>query len=242
MLITPAIDLRDGKVVRLFRGSYAKETVYSDDPLAVAEQWKQQGAEILHIIDLDGALQGKPVNSRIIAKIIKKTGIKVHTGGGIRSMKNIQTLLDKGVFRVIMSTKVFDDDDFMSGIAPDMKEKIIVSIDAKAGVVMNKGWTEQTVLTAQDAIRKVEQSGITMAIVTDVSSDGTLSGPNLSLLTGVLANTRVNILCAGGISGIEDIKTLRRLENDYNNLFGVIIGKALYEGKIDLKEAIDCAK
>ncbi|MDD5746487.1 MAG: 1-(5-phosphoribosyl)-5-[(5-phosphoribosylamino)methylideneamino]imidazole-4-carboxamide isomerase [Candidatus Omnitrophica bacterium] len=242
MLITPAIDLRNGKVVRLFRGSYAKETVYADDPLAVAEQWNQQGAEILHIIDLDGALAGKPKNQKVISAIIKKLGVKVHVGGGVRSAATIKSLLDKGVYRVIMSTRIFDDDDFLHTIDEDVRARIIVSIDSKAGIVMNKGWTEQTALTVQDALKKIEQSGIGLAVVTDVTSDGTLSGPNMGLLTGVLTGTRINILCAGGISGIEDIKNLRRLKNDYPNLFGVIIGKALYEGKIDLREAIHCAE
>jgi phosphoribosylformimino-5-aminoimidazole carboxamide ribotide isomerase len=242
MIITPAIDIRKGKVVRLFRGLYNKETVYSQNPLAVAQQWKQEGAEILHIIDLDGAFYGEPRNVESIEQIIATVNVKVHVGGGIRSIESIERLLAKGVHRVIMSTKVFEDVTFLKSLKKNIRSKIIVSIDSKSGLVLDKGWTRQTALSVPEAVKLVEDSGINLAVITDVSTDGTLAGPNTALLSSVLAKTSINIITAGGISGIEDIKTLRRLKNDHDNLYGVIIGKALYEGNFTLKEALRYAQ
>ncbi|MBU1087744.1 MAG: 1-(5-phosphoribosyl)-5-[(5-phosphoribosylamino)methylideneamino]imidazole-4-carboxamide isomerase [Candidatus Omnitrophica bacterium] len=241
MIITPAIDIRQGNVVRLFRGLYNKQTIYSTDPLGFAEKWKEQGAEILHIIDLDGAFYGESKNMDVIEKIIKQIGLKVHLGGGLRTEAAIKNVLAMGVHKVIISTKAFEDDTFLIKLDSATRSKVIVSIDSKAGVVLDKGWTGQTDLTVLQALRQIEKQGVKTAVITDVSSDGTLQGPNIELLKQVLTSCQMNIISAGGISCIEDIKTLKKLSLDYANLYGTIIGKALYEEKIDLKEAINCA-
>ena len=241
MIITPAIDIRNGNVVRLFKGMYDNETIYSENPVEFAEKWKNQGARILHIIDLDGAFFGESRNMDIIEKIISQVGLNVHLGGGIRTKEAVLKALEVGVHKVIMSTKIFEDDGFLSGIDVKTRERIIVSIDVKNGVVMDKGWTSATSLTVAQAIKKIESAGARTAVVTDVSNDGTLEGPNLELLEQVLSSTSLDIIAAGGMSKIEDIKQLKQLSMKYNNLYGTIIGKALYENKIDLKEAISCA-
>jgi phosphoribosylformimino-5-aminoimidazole carboxamide ribotide isomerase len=241
MIITPAIDIRQGNVVRLFRGLYNKQTIYSTDPVGFAQKWKDQGAEILHIIDLDGAFYGESKNIAVIEQIIKQIGLKVHLGGGLRTEAAIKHVFSLGVHKVIISTKVFEDDKFLSNLDEKTLAKVIVSIDSKAGVVLDKGWTDQTSLTVAEAVKKIESQGVKTAVITDVANDGTLNGPNLALLKQVLAGSKMNILAAGGISGIEDIKALKKLSIEYKNLYGTIIGKALYEGKIDLKEAINCA-
>ncbi len=242
LTVFPAIDLRKGNVVRLYKGLYNKETIYSENPLEVAGQWKDKGAQILHIIDLDGAYYGELKNIGIIKKIIDECGLNVHLGGGIRSEEAIKKAVDAGVHKVIMSTKIFQDRNFLSGIKSALRDKIIVSIDSKAGIVLDKGWTAQTSLSVKEALKIVEGEGIKTCVVTDVSQDGTLMGPNVDLLKEILISTKMEIISAGGISSADDIKILRELQRRYVNLYGVIIGKALYEGKINLKEAIDCAK
>ena len=242
LTVTPAMDLRKGNVVRLYRGLYSKETIYSKNPVDVAKQWKDKGAQILHIIDLDGAFFGQLKNLAVIKKIINECELKIHLGGGIRSKEAIEEAIKIGVHKVIMSTKIFQDKSFLPSIEPALRDKIIVSIDSKAGVVLDKGWTAQTRLSVKEAIGIVEGSGIKTCVVTDISQDGTLMGPNVELLDEILSSTKMNIIAAGGMSSIEDVKTLRQLQKKHVNLYGVIIGKALYEGKINLKEAIDCAK
>ncbi|MBU1043236.1 MAG: 1-(5-phosphoribosyl)-5-[(5-phosphoribosylamino)methylideneamino]imidazole-4-carboxamide isomerase [Candidatus Omnitrophica bacterium] len=242
MIITPAIDIRKGNVVRLYRGLYNKETIYSTDPLSFAKKWKDQGAEILHVIDLDGAFFGESKNMDVIEKIIKQIGLKVHLGGGLRTEEAIKKVLDFGVHKVIISTIVFEDDKFLGTLDAITRSKVIVSIDSKAGVVLDKGWTGQTDLTVTQAVQQIEKQGVRTAVITDISSDGTLEGPNTELLKEVLGATKMNIISAGGISCIEDIKVLKKLSLEYVNLYGTIIGKALYENKIDLKEAINCGR
>ncbi|MFH1094437.1 MAG: 1-(5-phosphoribosyl)-5-[(5-phosphoribosylamino)methylideneamino]imidazole-4-carboxamide isomerase [Candidatus Omnitrophota bacterium] len=242
LMVIPAIDLRKGNVVRLYRGLYNKETIYSENPVEIAKQWKDNGAQILHIIDLDGALSGELKNLEVIKKIIKESDLKIHLGGGIRSKENIEEAIRIGVHKVIMSTRIFQDKSFLPGLNQRLRDKIIVSIDSKAGLVLDKGWTGQTRLSVKEAIGIVAKAGIKICVVTDISQDGTLMGPNLQLLEEILSSTKMKIIAAGGMSSIEDIKTLRQIQTKHINLYGVIIGKALYEGKINLKEAIDCAK
>ena len=242
MLIFPAIDIRKGNVVRLYKGLYAKETIYSRDPIAFARHWSEEGAEFLHIVDLDGAFFGESKNFNIIKRIANQLDLKIQVGGGIRDEETINRLLEAGVNRVIMSTKIFADEKFFSRLSVYLRSKIIVSIDCKSGVVLDRGWTGLTNLSVAEAVKKVEDMGVRTIIITDASSDGTLSGPNIALLKETLASTQMDIIAAGGISGLHDIKELTRISNTNNNLQGAIIGKALYEGKIDLKEAISCAK
>lgn len=239
MQVIPAIDIREGRVVRLYRGLYNRQTVYSNDPAEVAKRWKDEGANILHVIDLDGAIYGSPKNLKSVIEIVKQ-GVFVHLGGGLRSKETIEMAFKMGVNKVIISTKVFEDDKFLGSFKKDELERIIVSVDSKAGIVLDKGWINLTKLSVNEAIEKIEKIGIKFAVVTDISCDGTLHGLNISLLEEVLAITKMKIIASGGIANLDDIKTLCRLTHTYKNLFGVITGKALYEGKLKLKEAIDC--
>ncbi len=241
LTVNPAIDLRNGNVVRLYKGLYNQETIYSDDPLKIAEKWMDAGAQTLHIIDLDGARTGKLVNLNIVKKIINACDLKIQLGGGIRSKEAIEEAINAGVHRVIMSTRIFQDNNFLASLSHELKKRIIVSIDCKDGIVMDKGWSRQTSLSVLQAIKIVEDSGIKTCVVTDVAQDGTLKGPNVELIKNILSSTKMDIIAAGGMSTIDDVKTMTAIGNKYVNLNGVIIGKALYEGKIDLKEAINCA-
>lgn len=235
--------------MRLYQGEYDKETVYDTAPLKTAQLWQEQGAGILHIVDLDGARYGELKNLSFIKEIIKKLNINVHYGGGVRTLDDIKTVFDAGVYRVIIGTKAFTDENFLAGISGDKQlrpylNRIIVSIDAKQApdksgyLVCTAGWTGQTQCTSREALKKLEDAGIGMAVVTDISRDGTLSGPNLEFLKEMLTSTSVQIIASGGISSLDDVRALKRLE--YFNLFGAITGKALYEGKFKLREAIDC--
>lgn len=240
MTIIPAIDIRRKKVVRLYKGQYHKETVYAQSPKDTARQWLEQGAKILHIVDLDGAFRGKTKILPLIEEIIKENkDARIHLGGGIRTTTDIENALKIGVNKVILSTKVFEDESFITTIPQQDLNKIIVSIDSKNGIVQDKGWTRQTNISAVDAIKKVEEMGIGLVVVTDISTDGTLTGPNLPFLEKALKTTKIQIIASGGISSIEDIKALKSLGSF--NLFGIIIGKALYENKINLKEALKYA-
>ncbi|MBU2063699.1 MAG: 1-(5-phosphoribosyl)-5-[(5-phosphoribosylamino)methylideneamino]imidazole-4-carboxamide isomerase [Candidatus Omnitrophica bacterium] len=239
MIVIPAIDIRKGKVVRLYRGLYNKETIYDTDPVSVAKKWAKNGAEILHIVDLDGAFYGELKNISVIKNILRSVKTKIHLGGGIRTLEQIKLVLDLGVDRVVMSTKLFEeDDDFFKNMDKDLLKKIIASIDSKAHVVLERGWTKQTSLNVEAAFKKIERLGIKSAVVTDISCDGTLSGPNEELLKEMLSRSKMNIICAGGISSSDDLISLKKIAVAYPNLFGVIIGKALYENKINLEEAI----
>ncbi|MCK4994188.1 MAG: 1-(5-phosphoribosyl)-5-[(5-phosphoribosylamino)methylideneamino]imidazole-4-carboxamide isomerase [Candidatus Omnitrophica bacterium] len=239
--VYPAIDLRNGKVVRLYKGLYNKETIYSEDPVDIAKQWKAAGTQVLHIIDLDGAFVGKSKNLGVVKRIISECKLNVHLGGGIRSKEAIEQAINAGVHRVIMSTKIFQDKNFLSSLSEELKDKILVSIDSKDGVVMDKGWRGQTSLSVMEALRVVEVFGIKTCVVTDITQDGTLMGPNVLSLEKILSSTKMKIIAAGGMSSLDDVKTMAQIKKKHANLNGVIIGKALYEGKIDLKEAIDCA-
>lgn len=265
MIIIPAIDLLDGKVVRLFQGDYNKVKVYYDSPLEAAQRWEEEGAKIIHVVDLNGTKEGKFKNLDIVKKIADKIKTKIHFGGGIRSLQDIKTILDLGVERVVIGTKVFTDQKFLKEISKDSElkkqlDRIIVSVDSKildkkdypTYAVSHTGWTgtavesnateSNVVLTPFTAIRIIEKWGIKMVMVTDIMRDGTLFGPNIELLKNILDSTKIQIIASGGVSSLEDIKTLKKLKSTYNNLYAVIIGKAFYEHKINLGEAIQYAK
>ena len=248
--IFPAIDLKGGRVVRLLRGNYQKETEYSTDPVAVGCKWAEQGAQILHVVDLDGSLKGGFRNLSIVSTLLKGVQAKIHFGGGVRTVADIHNILDIGVYRVIIGTKFFTDPAFRDEIAKlpaSMRQQLIVSIDSRrtdegtAYYVQHTGWTKGTVCTARDALQLVEEAGISLAVVTDIQQDGTLQGPNVALLQDMMsAESGVRIIASGGMASIADVAKLLRIGSD--KLFGIIIGKALYEGKINLKEAIVLCK
>ncbi len=240
MLVIPAIDIKEGKVVRLIQGKHNEETVYSNEPLSVAEEWQDKGAEIIHIVDLDGALGGKPKNIGIIEKIAKGISIPVELGGGIRSRNDIKLAIDKGISRVVLGTKACHDKQFIKESVSEFGERIIVSIDAKYERVATHGWTATEQISAVELAKEMERLNVSEIIYTDISRDGTLSGPNIEGISKMLAAINIPLIASGGISSLRDMRSLKKLEK--NGLLGVIAGKALYEGKIDLVEAIEVAK
>ncbi len=235
MQIIPAIDLKDGKVVRLTRGDYDKVKVYSDDPAEVAKRWQDEGAAALHVVDLDGALAGEPRNTESVRRIVKAVDIPVELGGGIRSEEAMTRAFEAGVSKIVLGSKAAEEIRFVKDAIDKYREKVIVSIDSKGGLVMLQGWTKASGLKAVDLAKDMERLGAFAVIYTDITVDGTLSGPDFESLDDFLRNVRIPVIAAGGISSLEDIKRLRALNK--KNLYGVIVGKALYEGALDLREA-----
>jgi phosphoribosylformimino-5-aminoimidazole carboxamide ribotide isomerase len=237
MLIIPAIDLKDGKCVRLSRGKKEHETVFSDDPVHVAETWKEQGAEYLHIVDLDGAFEGEPRNTHIIKLIRKNVDIHLQVGGGIRHKQTMQVLFDVGIDRLVIGTRALDSPDWVFDICAEFPGKIAVGIDAENGKVAVKGWTSVSNRTAIDFAREIEKANPAVIIFTDIEKDGMLQGPNFSSIMDLTENVNTPVIASGGISSIEDIKKLSLFP-----LEGMIIGKALYTGNILLSEALEVCK
>jgi phosphoribosylformimino-5-aminoimidazole carboxamide ribotide isomerase len=235
-LIFPAIDLKGGKVVRLQQGRADAETVYSDDPVAVAKRWEDEGARYLHVVDLDGAFAGEPRNWDLVQEIIKVVQIPVQLGGGLRCRAHVQEALDMSVTRVVLGTKACDSPDFVSALVDDFGPRIVVGIDARDGFVAVKGWTERTKLSAIEFAGQINQLGVSNIIFTDVSTDGMLAGPNYPAISSVCAAVTCNVIASGGVSSLEDVRRLQHLTEERPNLVGVIIGKALYDGRVDLKE------
>jgi phosphoribosylformimino-5-aminoimidazole carboxamide ribotide isomerase len=234
MIIYPAIDLRGGRVVRLEQGRSDAETVYFADPAAPARDWQKAGAEWVHVVDLDGAFAGKGANRDAVDKIVA-TGMKVQLGGGMRSMEAVKTALEAGVSRVVIGTRAAEEPAFVGELIEAFgAERIAVGIDAKDGNVAIKGWVETMSLNAIELARKVESLGCQFIIYTDISRDGMLTGPNLEAQRAMLEAVSCNIIASGGVSFPKDLSDLRALEKDCSNLDGVITGKALYEGRIDL--------
>lgn len=241
MQIIPAIDLKDGKVVRLARGDYDKVKVYSEDPVEVAKRWQSQGAGTLHVVDLDGALAGRPINMDKVTEIVESVSIPVELGGGLRSINSICQVFDVGIAKVVLGSKAVEELDFVTNVIKRFKDKIIVSIDSKDGFVMLQGWTKISSINAIDLAKRMEKLGAFAVIYTDVTVDGTLSGPNFARLDNFLSHVNISVIVAGGIASLDDIKRLRALNK--KNLAGVIIGKALYEGSLNLKEATaECSR
>jgi phosphoribosylformimino-5-aminoimidazole carboxamide ribotide isomerase len=235
MLIIPAIDLQDGCVVRFVQGKLDKK-IYSKDPLKTAERWVKQGAKLIHVVDLDGAASGIPRNLDIVREVVKAIEVPVEVGGGIRSEENIKKMLDYGVYRAILGTKAVEDDEFLLRAFRKFKDKIIVSIDAKEGEVLTKGWQAGCAnIDTLEFACALKEMGFKQVIYTDIYKDGTLSGPNIQG-TKRLLKTGLSVIASGGVSSLEDIKRLKELEDE--GLAGVIVGKALYEGKFSLAEAL----
>ena len=237
MNIFPAIDLYEGKAVRLFKGDYAQMTVYNENPVEVALDFQAQGASFLHLVDLEGAKTGKTPNIDVIADIASKTDLFTEVGGGIRSMETIRTYLSHGVDRVILGTAAVNDPDFLKQSVAEFGEHIAVGIDVKDGYVAIKGWTEQSQYTCDEFFAKMQGLGISTIICTDVSRDGAMKGTNLELYRHLSETYQMDIIASGGVSSIADIEALRKME-----LYGAIIGKAYYTGAIDLRQAIEVAK
>ncbi|MBC2582834.1 1-(5-phosphoribosyl)-5-[(5-phosphoribosylamino)methylideneamino]imidazole-4-carboxamide isomerase [Clostridium sp. DJ247] len=237
MIIFPAIDLRDGKCVRLYQGKFEESEVVGEDPLKVAMGFKECGAEYIHMVDLDGALNGEVKNLSVISEVVKTVGIPVELGGGIRDMKTIDMLIEAGVSRVILGTAALKNPDFVMEAVKKYKEKIAVGIDAKNEKVAVNGWLDVSSVDYIDFAKEMEKIGVKTIIFTDISKDGTLQGPNLEQLSKIQNSVRCNIIASGGIKDIEDLKTINKM-----GIYGAITGKAIYSGNIDLKEAIEVCK
>lgn len=236
MRVIPAIDLQEGKCVRLLRGERNKATIFSHDPVGFALKWQSQGAELIHIVDLDGAFEGRPQNSEVIAKIASAVDIPVQLGGGMRDAATVKNALELGVERVILGTAAVEDHHFVKKMVELYGQRILVGIDAKEGIVAVKGWVEKTGERAVEFALKMQQLGVKEIIYTDISRDGTLEGPNIEALKTMAVALKVPVIASGGISSLNDLRALKELEP--LGVSGVIVGQALYAGRFTLKEAI----
>lgn len=234
MLVIPAIDLKDGKCVRLLQGKKDTVTTYSNDPATTAKQWESYGAKLLHIVDLDGAFTGDLKNINAIIKIRKSVKITLQVGGGIRKIGNAINLFSAGIDRIIIGTAAIEDPEFLTDSCRKYPGRVLIGIDAKEGMVAIRGWEEVTPLTARELARRLEIVGAAGIIYTDIARDGMLSGPNIEAVREIVESVKVPVIASGGVSCINDIKNLIKIKD----LWGVIIGKAIYSGALDLKEAI----
>jgi len=238
MIVIPAIDLKDGQCVRLLQGKKEAVTVYSEDPVSMAEHWANMGAELLHVVDLDGAFTGAQKNLDVIMEIRKAIRIPIELGGGIRDIENIEKLINLGIDRVIIGTSAINKPDLVKKACEKFHGKVLAGIDARDGKAAVKGWVEITEWDAVDFAKKMEADGAAGIIYTDIARDGMLSGPNLDAMAKMADSIKIPVIASGGVSTINDIKNLMEIKN----LWGVITGKALYEGTMDLKEAIMTVK
>lgn len=237
MLLFPAIDLYDHKVVRLLKGDYQKMTVYSEDPVATARGIEAEGGRWLHLVDLEGAKDGTTPNFDVVAAICQETKLQVEIGGGIRSLEMIERYLNAGVARVILGTKAVTDEDFLRDAVRRWGDRIAVGVDAKDGRVAVKGWVEVLDVDMFDFLWKLRSIGVKTAIVTDISKDGAMKGTNLPLYERLSRLDGIDITASGGVSTLEDIRALRDM-----GLYGAILGKAMYNGAIKLKDALAVAR
>lgn len=234
MFIIPAIDLKDGLCVRLKQGRKDAVTVYSRDPAMTARKWELSGAKVLHVVDLDGAFTGSQKNFERIAEIRKAVKMMIEVGGGIRSTATVDRLVSAGVDRVIIGTSAIEDPAFVLEACDRFPGRILIGIDARDGKVATRGWEETSAIGATELARRVETVGVAGIIYTDISRDGMLTGPNIPALEEMVRTVRIPVIASGGIASIEDIRNLLKIPD----LWGAITGKAIYEGTLDLKEAI----
>jgi phosphoribosylformimino-5-aminoimidazole carboxamide ribotide isomerase len=234
VILLPAVDIRDGKAVRLRQGHFEEETVYADDPLEAARSFVQAGARFLHVVDLDGAREGEPVNLHHVERITAELDVPVELGGGLRSIASIRRALKAGAARVVLGTAAFTDPDLLDEALSAFTSRILVGVDVRGGRVSVSGWTRATQTTGEDAIRAMQQRGVTRFVYTNVDRDGMLEGPDLDEVRRVGEAVRGRFLYSGGIGSLDDLSALRELR--LVNLAGVISGKALYEGRFGVAE------
>ena len=237
MLILPAIDLRGGQCVRLRQGDYAQETVFGSDPAAMARRWVSQGATYLHLVDLDGARQGFPVNGNSVRRIVQAAGVPCQLGGGLRTAEHIRQALAWGVERAVLGTRALKDPGWLEGVARQFPGKVVLGIDAKQGKVATDGWQEVSPRPALDLARQCAAWPLAALVYTDISRDGMLEGPNLHAVAELAAAVPLPVIASGGVTTLEDVRSLARL-----GLAGCIVGRALYEGRLDLAAAIALAQ
>ena len=234
MIIFPAIDIKGGKCVRLLKGDFNKITHYEKSPVDQANEFVNLGFNSIHLIDLDAALSEKFTNEIIIKEISKISKIKIQVGGGIRSIEHIKKLLDFGIDKVIIGTAAVKNIEFFKTACEKFKNKIVLSLDAREGHIALSGWKNQTKILASDFIKKVENTNVSRLIYTDINKDGTKLGPNIKETTDLAKLTKIPVVISGGISSIEDVVSIKK--NNYSNIEGVIVGKAIYDGNIDIKK------
>jgi phosphoribosylformimino-5-aminoimidazole carboxamide ribotide isomerase len=236
VILFPAIDLKDGRCVRLVQGDMDQATVFNDDPAAQAETFERQGFEWLHVVDLDGAFAGRPMNATAVERILARVAIPVQLGGGIRDMKTVEGWLDKGVSRVIIGTAAVHDPDFVREAARRHPGKIAVGIDAKDGRVAVEGWAQTSTVTAEELGKRFEDAGVTAIIYTDIARDGVLHGLNIPMTLTLARALTIPVIASGGLASLADIERL--VQPDCAVLAGAITGRALYDGRIDPQEAL----
>lgn len=238
MLVIPAIDLKDGQCVRLLQGRKDAVTSYSNDPASTAKRWESCGAKLLHVVDLDGAFTGSQKNFEAIKKIRAAVAMDIEVGGGIRDIKKVNELVGIGINRIILGTAVIENPALLEESVRNYPGKIIVGIDAKDGKAAVKGWVEITSVDTKKLARDVEKNGASGIIYTDISRDGMLTGPNIQAMREMVDTVNIPVIASGGVSSMEDIMALKAIKN----LWGVITGKAIYSGAVDLKEAIKISR
>jgi phosphoribosylformimino-5-aminoimidazole carboxamide ribotide isomerase len=236
-IIYPAIDIRGGKCVRLHQGDYDRETVYGENPVEVAKDWESQGAPWIHLVDLDGAKEGLPVNHPLIGEIAQAVNVPVQVGGGIRSIETIENLLSLGVSRVIIGTAAIEDKSFVKKVLLHYGSQVAIGIDARNGLVATRGWLETSEVRAEDLAVELAGYGAETFIFTDISRDGTLTGPNVEAIVQLAKVSGKSVIASGGVSELNDLVQLANYTKD--GVTGAIVGKALYTGNIQLTEAID---
>jgi phosphoribosylformimino-5-aminoimidazole carboxamide ribotide isomerase len=244
----PAIDLRGGRAVRLLRGDYAAETVYSDDPVAVARSFEAAGAHWIHVVDLDAARSGEAGNLDLVAAVARSVGCAVETGGGVRSVDAAQRLIDAGVARVVVGTAAVERPELVTELAARFPGQVAVGLDARGRQLAVKGWTETTGADLVDVARRLEGEGVAALIVTEIGRDGTMAGPDLDQLGAVLEATGVDVIASGGVGSLDDIAALAGLTaarvgvspESRRSLAGIIVGRAIYEGRFTVEEALAC--
>jgi len=240
LIVIPAIDIKNSRCVRLKQGQMSKETVYSENPEDMAIKWYEDGAEKLHIVDLDGAIRGRPVNREVIKGIVNAVPVPVQLGGGIRDIKTIDLYLELGVHQIILGTVAFKDPEFVAKACKEFPDKIILGIDAKKGHVAVEGWTEETSMSPEEMAKKYEALGISAVIYTDIQRDGMGTGPNVEATKDLSEAINIPVIASGGISGIDDVVKISAISEC--GVIGMITGRALYEGTLNLAEAIEFLK
>ena len=234
MIIFPAIDIKGGKCVRLIKGDFEKMTSYKNLPIDQAKKYFESGFNNIHIIDLDGALQGKPTNSNVIKEIIKKVKLKIQIGGGIRTFDDVNNWIETGVDRVVMGTAAVENTDLLKTACNKFKNKIAVALDVKDGLIALSGWKKQTNIFAIDFINKIQNFGVSRIIYTDINKDGTKKGPNIKDTIELSSKVKIPLVISGGVSSIEDVKKIKSLNNP--SIEGVIVGKSIYDGDIKIND------
>lgn len=239
-IIYPAIDIRGGKCVRLVQGDYGQETIYNDNPVEAALEWQSGGAEWIHLVDLDGAKEGRPVNAELIGQIASQVSIPVQVGGGLRREADVERLLELGVSRVILGTAAIEDREFVQRVLASYPSKIAIGIDARDGYVATRGWLDTSQVKAEELAKQLAELGATTFIFTDISRDGMMKGPNTEAIVSLAQASGQTVIASGGVSSLKDIDTLAQYRHE--GVGGAIVGKALYTGAIQLSDAVELAR